>query len=58
MGGPTDEVVLEGGPLDGAQLDTSGGVTTTISLGAAVTYADSGRRTADGRRVFVVEGSA
>ena len=53
---PTDEVVLAGGPLDGVRLDTSGGVTTTISLGATVTYRDTGRRTADGRRVFAPEG--
>lgn len=52
---PTDEVVLEGGPLDAVHLDTSGGVTTAISTGAAVIYADTGRRTADGRRVFAPE---
>jgi hypothetical protein len=73
MGEPTDEVVLEGGPADGAELTwaTAGvpvGVASLRSAPAAgqpewqsvtvgrVTYTDSGRRTAEGRRVFVPEG--
>jgi hypothetical protein len=63
MGEPTDEVELSGGRLDGLTLDGVRAPALVLPLAVPwcdgvvpVHYADSGRRTAEGRRVFVPEG--
>jgi hypothetical protein len=70
MGEPTDEAVLEGGPwgnpnvhfnVTGARLALPAPISAFYPQADqsvdVVYYADSGRRTAEGRRVFVPEGS-